>query len=574
MTANQTILDTLFGEHPVASQVQPVVVAPGDLAHVVGTQEPIRDQPDDRARALLTLGWLKIENVRAELPEAERAKVVAALQQTARAWLKQGATEDATAREQVRWINEKTRPYESKQQIAQRVWLAAVLYGLGHRGLAYDAEGQIHWQGGLAGRIGLAPDAVLDLAWGQRDHETYTASFRNPDGSITRGKGRHRWNVYRLSLNPAADALFKRRAQRVQERVALIVASETYATQPQLPRNFYGGNEFQQACIDAQDGQFNHILVLSPQHGVISLDDVVPGEQSWDEVLERRIWTWQLLALQRLGRYLFGSAAAAALTPQPREVNWWPWLNPESVYEITLFGQGFAPRILIDYLLRARMHQPESWPEIVVAETRPGYDVGDLDDESDYDYEESDIFGEEGDFQSALEDLDQLIEWASEFITLTNIYITPLGETWEIEAEDALIPVRLLAEAGMSFDELLDLLTDITLLLEQPLPFSLIISAHSVVTALLQAAHSITHGEIAQVMESLNPFPEGVLSRYLETALQEPDLEERLCACLTLAEQMQVLALTIPPDVNAQLVVWLQTYLSGRLRQTVMGKGQ
>ncbi len=572
MAENQTILDTLFSEHPVPSQVQPVIVAPEDLAHVVGTQEPIREQPDDRARALLTLGWLKIENVRPEIPEADRAKVVAGLQQAARAWLKQAGSEDAAAREQVRWINEKTRPHESKQQIAQRVWLTAVLYGLGHRGLAYDDEGQIHWQGGLAGRIGLAPDAVLDLAWAQSSHETYTASFRNPDGSITRGKGRHRWNVYRLSLNPAADPLFKRRAQRVHERVALIVASETYATQPQLPRNFYGGNEFQQACIDAQDGQFNHILVLSPQHGVISLDDIVPSEQSWDEVLERRIWTWQLQALQRLGRYLFGSAANTV--PAPGEIHWWPWLNPESVYEITLFGRGFAPRILIDHILRARMHQPYNWPEIVVPEIRPGYDVGDLDEDSGYGYEEPDAYTDEADYESVLEDLDQLLDWAAEFVTLINVYITPLNQTWELEAEEALIPVRLLAETGMSFEELLDLLTDITLLLEQPLPFSLIIHAHMVVSALLQVAHSITHGELDQVMEPLHAFPEGVLGRYIESALQEPDLEERLCACLTLAEQMQLLALTIPAEVNEQLVVWLQTYLSGRLRQSVMGQGK
>lgn len=569
MTANQTILDTLLGEHPVTSQVQPVMVAPNDLVHVVGTQEPVRDQPDDRARTLLTQGWLKIENVRPELSEAERARIVSALQQAARAWLKQPTADDPAEREQVRWITEKTRAHESKQQIAQRVWLAVVLHGREHRGLRFDDEGQIHWDGGVAGRIGLAPDAVLDLAWAQGEHQTYTASFRNPDGSITRGKGRHRWNVYRLTLDRAADPLFARHAQRVHEKVALIVASETYATQPQLPRNFYGGNEFQQACIDAQDQHFAHILVLSPQHGVISLDDVVPAEQSWDEVLERRIWMWQLEALQRLGRYLFGNAAAAVA--QPQEVNWWAWLNPESVYEFTIFGRGFAPRILFDHILRARMHAPYNWPEVVLAEPRPGYDVGDLDEDLGYGYDDLDARGDEAEFDSVLDDIDRLLEWAAELVSLVTVYVTPTGETWELAPDEALIPVRLLAETGMSLEELLDLLTDITLLLEQPLPFTLIIHAHMVVSALLQVAHSLTHGEVDMVMDPLRAFPEGVLDRYIETVLQDPDLEERLCGCLTLAEQMQLLALSVPPDINEQLVIWLQTYLSSRMRQAVLG---
>ena len=148
----------------------------------------------------------------------------------------------------------------------------------------------------MAGRLGISADETLDLAWAQAKHETYASSFRQPDGTITRGKGRRRWNVYRLTVDTAAVPLFERYAKKVNEKVALIVASETYATQPQLPRNFYGGDAFQQACIDAQDQQFDHILVLSPAHGVISLDDVVPSEQAWDEVIERRIWAWQMLA--------------------------------------------------------------------------------------------------------------------------------------------------------------------------------------------------------------------------------------------------------------------------------------
>src|SRR5690606_15148600 len=100
--------------------------------------------------------------------------------------------------------------------------------------------------------------------------------------------------------------LFERRAQVEREAIALIVASETFGSQPMLPRDFYGGNDFQQACIDAQDQQFAHILVLSPEHGLLSLDDIVPSEVPWDDVLDWKFWPWQTNAHQRLATYLVG----------------------------------------------------------------------------------------------------------------------------------------------------------------------------------------------------------------------------------------------------------------------------
>ena len=201
-TDNKTILDHLLGSHPVNCQAQPIIVAPEELVHVVGAQEPVRDQPDERARMLLTAGWLKIEHIRTDFQDTEIADVVTALQQSARMWLKNPANQaSAVDREQIRWLVEKTRPRESKQQISQRVWLAAVLYALEHRGLSFNPEGQVHWDNGSTARIGLAPDAVLDLAWAQGSRQTYAASFRQPDGTILRGKGRHRWTIYRLKLD-------------------------------------------------------------------------------------------------------------------------------------------------------------------------------------------------------------------------------------------------------------------------------------------------------------------------------------------------------------------------------------
>ncbi|MBI5960066.1 MAG: hypothetical protein HY866_15100, partial [Chloroflexi bacterium] len=228
--ADRTILDKILSSHTAACQLLAVKITPDELVHVVGSQEPVRDQPDERARTLLTAGWLKIEAVQLDLPDSERASLVTAIQQSARTWLKQsGDTITSEDREQVRWLTEKTRSRESKQQIAQRVWLAAVVYGMNHRAVAFDSEGQVLWEKGIAGRIGLSPDAALDLAWMHGGHEVYTASFRQPDGTIIRGKGRQRWHVYRLSLDPAADVLFERRAKKVQEKVALIVASEIHA---------------------------------------------------------------------------------------------------------------------------------------------------------------------------------------------------------------------------------------------------------------------------------------------------------------------------------------------------------
>jgi hypothetical protein len=575
---NKTVLDTLLNDYALSCQARPVIVAPEDLVHVVGAQEPVRDQPDARARMLLTLSWLKIEYVRVDLPENKRMEQIAGLQKAARAWLKQAADDVKPAeREQVRWLVEKTRPHESKQQIAQRIWLALVLYNMGSRGLVFDAEGQIRWDGGMTGRIGVSPDSLLDIAWSQANHQSYAASFRQPDGTIMRGKGRQRWHVYHITIDPSAAPLFDRRTQQVHEKVALIVCSDIHATQPQLPRDFYGGDAFQQACIDAQDQPLDHILVLSPQHGVISLDDTVPTDQPWEEVIDRRIWSWQLQAIQRLGAYLFGEPKVDV--PQGVEVNWWHWLHPESHYEFTVFGSGFPIRLMLDHILQSSGRAPDHWPEISFAEWRSGYNAGDYDEDLDdfgslgsfggLDFDDG--FDDELAFQTALQDIDQLLEWATEFVALVTIHVAPTNETWELAPDEALIPVRLLAELGMDIEDLLDLLTDITLLLEQPVPISLLINASTVVSVLLQVVHSVVHNERGSISEILNVFPEGILRQYIENALQETSQEDQLCACLTLAEQMQLIALALPPRINDQILVWLQTHISVQMRQRLLG---
>ncbi|HEX3053587.1 MAG TPA: hypothetical protein VHP83_23205, partial [Aggregatilineaceae bacterium] len=571
---DKTVLDTIFANHPLKAEAQSVTITADELVHVVGAQEPIREQPDDRARMLLALRWLTIETISVTLSEAERPDLVATVQQAARNWIKQDSKKnDPTEREQVRWVFEKTRSHESKQQIAQRVWLALVLYGLDYRGIRFDSEGQIHWDSGTVGRIGLSPDAALDLAWSQPARQVYVSSFRQPDGAITRGKGRHRWHVYRLTVSADAAFLFERRTTIEQQRVALIVASETFATLPLLPRDFYGGDEFQQACIDAQDQQFAEILVLSPQHGVISLDDTVPSEREWDEVIERNLWSWQLTAAQRLGGYLFGARPAnLPKVAKGQDYNWWVWLNPASSYEFTVFGGGFPVRILFDHLLRARTRLPESWPRVVLVDERDGYDIGDFDDDFDFDFDEDDEFeDDEDDVQNIMQDIDQLLDWAGEFVTLVSVYVPPTGETWELAPDEAIIPTRLLTETGMDIEDLLDLLMDISLLLNQPIPFALLVNAPMLVSVLLQITHSLVHDERDAIPDLLDVFQDGVIRQYIESVMQETSLEDRLCGVLTLTEQVQLLAISIPRDVSEQLLVWLQTHIALRLRQRIMG---
>ena len=570
MTINDiSILDKLFNNHRFTCQVEPVAATSEELVHVFGTQEPVRDQPDDRARTLLKLNWLKISHIRPDLTESDQLNLLSSLQQSARAWLKSSvAATSSEDREQVRWIIEKTRSYESKQQISQRVWQAVVLYNLGCRDLSFDVEGQIHWNDGITGRIGSAPDSVLDLIWSQRKYESYAASFRQPDGTITRGKGRRRWYVYRLTLDPASDKLFARRAQSKTEKVALIVASEIFATQPQLPRDFYGGDEFQQACIDAQDQSFNHILVLSPQHGVISLDEIVPSEQSWGEVLERRIWYWQTQALQRLGMYLFGEPRLKG--PELQDMDWWPWLNPKSTYEFTVFGGGFPVRILLDFVIHAHAQSPHNRPIITLAERRPGYNVDDFDEEMFVDGE-GDFYEANSDFESALQDMDQLLEWSAELVSLVNIFVPPTNETWELAPDEVLIPIRALVDAEIDIENLLDVLTDLQLLLDRAIPLSALVNANMIVSVLLQVTHSLVHNDQDSIQELLSLFPEAVIHQYVENALQEVNQEDQLCACLTLAEQMQLVALNIPSTMSDQLLIWLQTYISARMRHRLLG---
>ena len=100
---------------------------------------------------------------------------------------------------------------------------------------------------------------------------------------------------------------------------------------------------------------------------------------------------------------------------------------------------------------------------------------------------------------------------------------------------------------------------------------SALINANMVVSVLLQITHSLVHNERDSIQELLNLFPEIVFRQYIEGALQEVNQEDQLCACLTLAEQMHLITLNIPPTIGDQLLIWLQTYISARMRHRLIG---
>ncbi|GIV81451.1 MAG: hypothetical protein KatS3mg051_0805 [Anaerolineae bacterium] len=67
-------------------------------------------------------------------------------------------------------------------------------------------------------------------------------------------------------------------------------------------------------------------------------------------------WEWGQQALQRLGLYLYGPVPPEI--KDPHKVNWWAWLNPHSVYELTFFGSGFPVYSLISQVQIMRYQAP------------------------------------------------------------------------------------------------------------------------------------------------------------------------------------------------------------------------
>ena len=106
--------------------------------------------------------------------------------------------------------------------------------------------------------------------------------------------------------------------------------------------------------------------------------------------------------------------------------------------------------------------------------------------------------------------------------------------------------------------------------LDQPVPFTLLLNAPTLVSTMIQVTHSLVHHELDAIPDILNTMPEASLRRYIEGVLREPSLEDQLCGCLTLAEQAQLFAMSVPQEIVHHLATWLQTYLSNRLRRDLL----
>ncbi len=582
---DRTILDTLLSDFHLKCRPKPVQVDASDLTHVFGTQEPVRSHPEGRAQSLWRLGWLHIEYIDVTLSLKQRGEMVAAIQQRAQEWLAQNPTQPSEVQQQVRWLFQKARSVESPQQLSQRVWLATVLYNLGLRGLAFNEAGEILYEGGRTPRIGIGPDMAIEQAWQCASPVLYTASYRQADGVVWRGKGRQRWHVYRITLDPLARALFEREKPPVSEKVALIVASDTHAKRPQLPRDFYGGDAFQQACIDAQDQQFDHILVLSPRHGVLSLDDIVTSDDTWQNAAENWFLTWGQKAAQRLGLYLYGTPPAEI--KEPHKFNWWAWLNPESSYELFFFGSGFPVSALAGHLYYERSQALLPFPRVLLHSPLPGYQAvqsrfySEFDVFDDFDEDEFDAFdfeGMPGLDEQLQQDLEDLFAWSARFAENVNMSFPPTGDEWSLTPEETIIPARLLALNTEDVDEVLDLLSDAAFALERPISIHLLLNARAGLHNLLEIAHNVVHDDHEGIRNVLKRVPDPSLARYIEAALQQPNREDRLCSLLTLAEPLSLLAITISESLNQQLMVWLQTYLANalqqRMRKQASGNGE
>ncbi|GIV81452.1 MAG: hypothetical protein KatS3mg051_0806 [Anaerolineae bacterium] len=77
------------------------------------------------------------------------------------------------------------------------------------------------------------------------------------------------------------------------------------------------------------------------------------------------------------------------------------------------------------------------------------------------------------------QDLEDLLGWATEFAENVNVSFPPTGDEWALMPEEAIIPARLLALNSSNIDELLDLLSDISLTMERPVSIHLLLNAHA-----------------------------------------------------------------------------------------------
>jgi hypothetical protein len=574
MTA-KSIIDRVLSELPAVSFWVGETALPSyggeNLAHyVMGTQEPWQERTAGRVDFLLRRGLLAVHRISAVAPNTpdEWADLVRQAQEHARALLNESL--DPDIRGQVARFISPTRLHESPGQTRQRVWLALVMFNLGKRGLRVEESGVVLANDGTFGaQIGGAPDHALVTAKERDTCRFYAATYvhrvRGTDESgrypveLARGRGRMRWYVHEVQLDPRVKSFLEIEPEPVRRRIALVVACEEHATRPALPRDYYRDPEFQQAVIDAEDGRFDMTLVLSPRYHVVALDRVVYDDRTWDDLRWAGPVIWAMDTLDRLWRMCLQPKTSPLEEHPPEErtgTSWSVWRHPESRYAFTIFGQSEATYFLAEYL--------QGYAEVDI---RPGYVTG---QEEPWQMSLS-ILEELGLNENLQEELKATLAEATEqAVEFAEVFFipSPLGLDMKPRAlapGQALEPVMVLRTRDCNVDRVIDEASGLQVLLGDKVNFNLLIDAPARLSAILRIIHAVLHGHEEEVL----PLSERVLPPNLQTVVRDRSLppdDGRLCPLLSFAEGLSALATLLDDDDRDRLSMWLRTFLAAELR--------
>lgn len=584
MTTDTLVDQLLAALPPVALTVEaaPLTnVGPSNLIHyLMGTQEPWTDRPANRTDFLLRTELVRIHRLTPDPPDrpAVWADLVAQAQNRAAAMLNEPP--DLQTEMELGPFLDRTRRGESDAQIKQRVWLAIVMYNLGHRGLSFDREnGAIFAQEPTFGApIGIAPDLAVDLARARGAERFYVATyaerFRETEYTgeypvdLARGRGRMRWYVHEVRIDPRAERFYEIERNPVERTVALIVAGDEHATRAGLPRDYYRDPAFQQAVIDAEDRHYDKTLVLSPRHGLVALDQIVQEDGVWEDLgWWNYDWAWK--AQDQLWRACLNPDAHVDVDAARREISWWVWQHPESRYRFTLYGHSRATQILAEILYNQQ----------VSVETHPGYVAPDAwgmssafyDDYEPGEIRYDDILSELGLDESLEQDLRETLTAASEEAAqMAEVVFLPPPSTLNVaprmlSPEEALEPVMVLRARECEVDQVVVELQALRDLLDEPVNIGILMDAPTRLTAVLRIVHAVLHGDESEVMA----LSEETLPARLHEAVRNAalDLEDdRLCPLLSYAEGLSALAVLLDDDDRDRLSVWQRTFWAGELR--------
>lgn len=589
----KSIIDRLFDALPslrfTVKDTPFEPVGPKNLVHyLTGTQDPWQDKPGSRTDFLLRNNLLTIHRISPDSATTSDDWAALVIQAQKRAQTMIVQAENPDQKRQLRFFNERARTYESKQQIQQRVWLALVMFNLGKRGLRFDpVEGAVLSDGPTFGApIGCAPDSALELARQQHTEHFYFATFaerlRQADEEgdypveLAKERGRMRWHIHQARLADTAYRFLTLEPEPVHRQIALVVAGEEYATRPSLPRDYYRDGAFQQAVIDAEDGDFDMTLVLSPRYQVVTLDQTISRDYPWSDLIHHygSPWRWTVQTLHRLWQICLGHRTPTLdeeSQPKWQGPPWEIWHHPQSYYKFTFFGLSEAARRLSEQL--------EEQADI---ELRPGY----LTDETGISWstwDEMDEFLDSIDLPEFDDDLrdelqEALTEATEQAAFFSDIFFMPPPpgldlEPYKLDSEEALEPIMVLRSRECDVEQVIQEGMVIQDLFEgEAVTFNLLIDAPIRLRAVLDIIHALIHQGDQEIYEIANQ----VLPPQLGTVVYDSTLplaEGRLCPLITFAESLSTLSTLLNDDDRDRLSVWQRTFWAGELRHRAHSSG-